>query len=157
MPRDSAEDPKESKFSPTYFCENTNINGLAEELAKPKLNLFNNAVIIKNMDEDHSEYSDDSSTNDASLKTENEIDIIHEEVKPEISEEQSIGKRENMSHLNRTEIGPNSSLGLPIDSETWPQQNIEEDDGIIPFYAVRDSETLDCCSTKGKLTSLKDQ
>ncbi|KAG5881062.1 hypothetical protein JTB14_014122 [Gonioctena quinquepunctata] len=55
MLRDDVEDPTESKFSPAHFWENGNFNGLADELAKQKINHFdNNEVIGKN--EDSSEF-----------------------------------------------------------------------------------------------------
>ncbi|KAG5877370.1 hypothetical protein JTB14_018690 [Gonioctena quinquepunctata] len=143
MVRDSVEDPTESKFSPAHFCENKNFSDLAGELAKHKDNHFNNGFTLKN--EDHSECNDDSLTNNVESKTEtlkheDDIDIIYEDVKPETCEEKSNEKSENGSYTNVShelskdfwengnfiEIGPNSSHELSKDSGTWPQQNIEE-------------------------------
>ncbi|KAG5888720.1 hypothetical protein JTB14_023796 [Gonioctena quinquepunctata] len=118
MLRDSVEDSTESKFSPAHFWENRNFDGLAGEIAKHQVKHFNNEDILKKEDEDYLECNDDSLTNNVelkteSLKTEEDIDVIYEDVKPEIYK--SIG----------TEIGPNFSHELSIDS--WPQQNIDED------------------------------
>ncbi|KAG5887687.1 hypothetical protein JTB14_015590 [Gonioctena quinquepunctata] len=85
MLRDSIEDPADSKISPAHFWENRNFNGVADELAKQKVNHFEDGPIVKN--EGHSECNDDS----------------------------------------LTKIRPNFSHELSKDSETWPQQNIEED------------------------------
>ncbi|KAG5881059.1 hypothetical protein JTB14_014119 [Gonioctena quinquepunctata] len=112
MLRNSVEDPKESKFSSTHFSENKNFNS-------------NSGVTLKN-EEYYFEYNNDSSSKNAEskmerLKTEDNIDIIYEDVKPEICQEKS----------NGTEIGPNFSHEPLIDSETWPQQNIEEDGAAL--------------------------
>ncbi|KAG5869660.1 hypothetical protein JTB14_011955 [Gonioctena quinquepunctata] len=112
MVRDSVEDPTEPKFSPAYLSENKNFSDLAGELAKDEVNHFNN--------EDHSECDDDPLTNNVgsktkTVKTENYFDVIYDDVKPEIYD----GKTENGSY-------PNVPHELSKDSETWPQQNIEE-------------------------------
>ncbi|KAG5876619.1 hypothetical protein JTB14_010109 [Gonioctena quinquepunctata] len=146
IPRDIVEDPIESKFSPAHFYENKDFNGLAGEVAKPKVNHFDNGVIIKNEDEDHSKCTEDLSANSAELKTETfkteyDIDFSYEDVKPQICEGKSSGKNEKESYqsyvtdkLTGTEIGPNFSLELSKDAESWPQQKTEENGTVIQTF-----------------------
>ncbi|KAG5873018.1 hypothetical protein JTB14_037632 [Gonioctena quinquepunctata] len=123
--RNGIEDPKE-----TNLLENTDSNDLAGELAKPKVNDFNNG--------DNAELDMDT------LKTEDDIDIVYEDVKHEIREEKP-------DILIGTEIGPNFSHEFSKDSETWPQQNIEEEGtarsssfcGVIKSYCVYFKITYD--------------
>ncbi|KAG5880144.1 hypothetical protein JTB14_000012 [Gonioctena quinquepunctata] len=81
------EDSEESKLSLIRFEENTNFNILADDSAKPKVDQFNDIFILKHEHEDHCECIDDLWTNNAELKTEDDIDIVYEDVKPEICEE----------------------------------------------------------------------
>ncbi|KAG5868881.1 hypothetical protein JTB14_037027 [Gonioctena quinquepunctata] len=125
--------------------ENMDFNGLIGDLAKPKV--IDNGVIIKTEDEVHSDCTEDSSAG-AELKTEIfktecDIDILYEDVKPQICEEKSSRKNENESHLNyvtdkiiKTEIGPTFSRELLKDSQIWPQQSIE-DDGKAPEWVLQ--------------------
>ncbi|KAG5868811.1 hypothetical protein JTB14_020357, partial [Gonioctena quinquepunctata] len=39
-------------------------------------------------------------------------------------------------------IGPNFSYELPIDSETWPQQEIEEDETAEKLGSIRQSDAI---------------
>ncbi|KAG5887228.1 hypothetical protein JTB14_010809 [Gonioctena quinquepunctata] len=115
MLKDSVEDPTDSKIFPAHFWGNGNFNGLADELAKQKVNHFDNAVILKN-----------------------------------------------------EEIGSNFSHELSKDSETWPQQNIEEDRTAVErdndtrkesHQCKDDSKTLrnivNTCRTKATKESLE--
>ncbi|KAG5899927.1 hypothetical protein JTB14_002478 [Gonioctena quinquepunctata] len=151
MLRNSVEEPKESKFSPTHFLENTDFNGLSVELARPIINHLENGVILKREDEDNPEYID--------------IDIIHEEVKPQICEAKSNGKSENAPNLNfvanntGTEIGPSFSRKLPIDSNKRkrkrdpPFQPAEKNnliDLVTKYFAIIECKRTDSVSTKAK-------
>ncbi|KAG5877366.1 hypothetical protein JTB14_018686 [Gonioctena quinquepunctata] len=118
----------DSKSSPTHFYKNEDFNGLVGELAKPKVNHCEN-------DDEDLPMNIDLLTDNAGLikqtfKTEFDIDIIYEDVKPQICEEKSSGENENEFYLNSVtdkSIGTNISLELSKDYETWSQQNIEED------------------------------
>ncbi|KAG5887227.1 hypothetical protein JTB14_010808 [Gonioctena quinquepunctata] len=136
MLRDSIEDSTDSKIFPANFWDNGNFNGLADELAKQKVNHFHNGVILKN------EGNDDSPTNNVeskmkALKNEDDIDIIYEDVKPEICEEKTSEKGSYMNSVPDKSIGTTFSHELSKGFETWPQQNIEEDGTAVE----RDKDT----------------
>ncbi|KAG5876483.1 hypothetical protein JTB14_011092 [Gonioctena quinquepunctata] len=136
--RNSIEDSKKLKISATHFWENTKSNGFAAELAESKVNYFNDGVILKN--EDHSECTNNSSTNSAVskieiLKTEDDIDIIYENIKPEICEKISSGKSKEESYPN------------PVaDTLVWPnfsrEHSIERDLEIVRDKDKAESETI---------------
>ncbi|KAG5887226.1 hypothetical protein JTB14_010807 [Gonioctena quinquepunctata] len=130
------------------FWENGNFNGLADELAQQKVDRFNNGVILKNeeirpkfsheLSKDFRENENFNGLADELAKQKvnhfnNEVILKNKDVKPEICEEKAIGKSEYgpksnsvADMLSGMEIRPNFSHELSIDSETWPQQNIEE-------------------------------
>ncbi|KAG5876442.1 hypothetical protein JTB14_000526, partial [Gonioctena quinquepunctata] len=138
---------EESKLSLTHFWENTNSNSLADDLAKPKLNQFDNVVILKNEDEDHHEYIDDLWTNNDKFKAEDDIDIVYEDVKPEICEEKP-----------RLEIGPNFSCKYPIESgTTLHQDTVIERNNARSFKTKSLKHIIDRFpQLKIKLTNLQD-
>ncbi|KAG5862529.1 hypothetical protein JTB14_034520 [Gonioctena quinquepunctata] len=136
------EDATETK--PFSFWENTEFNSLAGELSKSKVNHSNNGNELKNEDEDYPEYID-LCTNNAELKsdilkTEDDIDIVYEDVKPDICEKKSSEKSENESDavlLSGTEIEANFSHELSKDSKTCSQQSVEECETAVE----RDNDT----------------
>ncbi|KAG5876438.1 hypothetical protein JTB14_000522 [Gonioctena quinquepunctata] len=85
-------------------------------------------VISKNEDED------DLWTNNAELKTEDDLDIVYEDIKAEIKEEKP-------DILPGIEIGPNFSRELSIESGTRLQQNtsreeIEAEEMAVNFVTL---------------------
>ncbi|KAG5874998.1 hypothetical protein JTB14_009889 [Gonioctena quinquepunctata] len=114
MQRKSVEDPKEF---PTDFWDNTTFSGLADELAKPKTEDLEEAI-LNNEYKDHPDYIDDLWANNAESKTktvkcEDDIDIIDEDVKPEICEGKPdlfIGTDTEANFSHELSTGPGTQL-----------------------------------------------
>ncbi|KAG5892123.1 hypothetical protein JTB14_032346 [Gonioctena quinquepunctata] len=143
MSRNRVENPKESRFTTTHFWGNTNSNGLADEFAKPKVNHFENEIkprIRRKLTKDQSR----NPKCDKCEKPFSHLKNLWNHKKYTCGEGpvfqclfcnlsskyiQNVQKHMFLKHdtmLSReTEL--NSSHELLRDSETWPQQKIEED------------------------------
>ncbi|KAG5861182.1 hypothetical protein JTB14_024288 [Gonioctena quinquepunctata] len=104
MPRESEEDPIESKFSPTFSDVgkyiNSNVDGSAYGLVDEQENSVDNQGV--------------------EIKNDDDIDIVYEDVKPEIFGETSGGKSIHKSYSNSNDdilMGPSSPHELAIVSD----------------------------------------
>ncbi|KAG5879772.1 hypothetical protein JTB14_028703 [Gonioctena quinquepunctata] len=127
----NCEKNRKSKPFLTYYRKNTNfdIRG-AEYILPADVDQIKKEIKVENPDEDHIGCTDDVFTINADLKTqvlktEDGIDIVYEDIKPEIHGDKLSGKNSLQNDIAK--IVPNESS---IDFGVGPQQNrtVEEDE-----------------------------
>ncbi|KAG5876409.1 hypothetical protein JTB14_006205 [Gonioctena quinquepunctata] len=165
MPRDSDKDSSELMLSLIHEFPSTDYS-FADEQKNSEENQFNGEFNIKDENQDDYECSGVFLTNHTglkmeTLKTEDDIDIIYEDVKPEIcggkSTEHKSYSNSSDDILMETKIRACSPLELSPESGTTLQQNtsVEEDEELLKRTQTR--EEASNCQSEASMSPISDR